>query len=233
MSSVCVVYMPLSFFFHLPTNMALGTHTQSASSSIITTSLQGPSDTQSPAPKHPAPSTTSYIATQYRFTSARIIAEWTVFKHKPIWIGILIGAIFQYIHNVLHNLVYYLAGIYGVYGGPADQLVDMGFKALGSIASIPFLPSNGLLYTIGAIAAIFFISPLFTPVLIRDPGVKTIQMVWRALVVCCFTITLRCISFLVTILPSPAPQCSQAEFDPPTTAADVFLRFNTDNRLLT
>ena len=156
--------------------------------------------------------------------------EWECFKLPVIWGGILVGAIMQYVHNVAHNYVYYLAGVYDVYGGPANMLVDFGFKALQpSIANLSFLPSNGCLYSLAIIGILFAVSPIFTSKLIRIPGLCTIQMLWRALVVCSITIVLRCVSFLLTILPAPAPQCSQADFDPPTTAYEIFTEFDTDN----
>ena len=156
--------------------------------------------------------------------------EWDHFKLPAIWVGILVGAIMQWVHNIAHNYVYYLAGVYGVYGGPENHLVDMGFKALQPpISDLSFLPSNGCLYAIAAIAAIVAGSPIVTNVIIRDESVRVVQILWRGLLVCSLTIVLRCISFLLTILPSPAPHCSPAEFDPPSTASDIFFKFDTEN----
>ena len=156
--------------------------------------------------------------------------EWQHLKLPKIFFGILVGAIMQWVHNIAHNYVYYLAGKYGVYGGPENQLVDMGFKALQpSIADLSFLPSNGLLYSLGAIAGIVALTPIFTNVVIRDSSVRVVQILWRALVVCSIAIVFRCIAFLVTILPAPAPQCAQADFNPPQTVSDMFFLFDTDN----
>jgi hypothetical protein len=156
--------------------------------------------------------------------------EWTHLKVPVIFWGIVVGAIMQWLHNVAHNYVYYLAGVYGVYGGPENHLVDMGFKALQPpISDLSFLPSNGCLYALGLIAGIVSLSPLFTNVIIRDESVRVIQILWRGLVVCSITVILRCVSFLLTILPSPAPHCSKAEFDPPTTASEIFFKFDTEN----
>ena len=156
--------------------------------------------------------------------------EWLHLKLPKIIIGIIIGALMQWLHNVAHNYVYYLAGKYAVYGGPDAQLTDLGFKALQpSIADLSFLPSNGCLYSLGAIAGIVALSPIFTSVIIRDSRVRVVQMVWRALVVCSFTIVFRCVSFLLTILPSPAPQCAEASFNPPSTVSEIFFTFDTEN----
>jgi hypothetical protein len=106
----------------------------------------------------------------------------------------------------------------------------MGFKALvPSIEDLPFLPSNGCLYTLGAIGAIVALSPLFTRALVRCPDVRVVQILWRGLVTCSICIFLRCVSFLVTILPAPAPHCAIGEFNPPTTAYEVIFNFNTDH----
>jgi len=147
-----------------------------------------------------------------------------------VFIGVIVGAFMQWLHNVAHNYVYYLAGVYGVYGGKDNHLVDLGFKALQpSIADLEFLPSNGLLYSVGTIAGIVALSPLFTNVIIRNKSVRVIQILWRGLVVCSFTVVLRVVSFLITILPSPAPHCSQGTFDPPKTASDILFKFDTEN----
>jgi hypothetical protein len=106
----------------------------------------------------------------------------------------------------------------------------MGFMALQpSIAGLSFLPSNGLLYSLGAIAAIVALTPVFTNVVIRDSSVRVVQILWRALVVCSIAIVFRCIAFLVTILPAPAPQCTEADFNPPQTVSEILFKFDTDN----
>ena len=161
---------------------------------------------------------------------ANVRSEWSHFKLPIIFVGIIVGSIMQWVHNVAHNYVYYLAGVYGVYGGAENHLTDLGFKALQpSIAYLSFLPSNGCLYSLGAIAGIVALSPLFTNVIIRNKSVRVVQILWRGLVVCSITVVLRCVSFLLTILPSPAPHCSQGTFDPPKTASEILFKFDTEN----
>lgn len=147
--------------------------------------------------------------------------EWKVFCRA--WWGILIGIVFQILHNWAHNGVFYLASHYKVYGGPQLRLVDLGFKLFPSLEHLPFLPSNGCLYFLFVVAIVFAIRPLF----FNCTCGSTVQMVWRLLVVCSFTIAFRCISFLVTILPSPAPHCAKGAFDAPTTG-EVFGRLDTE-----
>ena len=158
-----------------------------------------------------------------------LIIEWNHFRNPKIFCGIFFGALAQYVHNVCHNYVYYLAGVYEVYGGPSNQLTDLGFKALPSIADLSFLPSNGCLYSLGVIAALVAISPVFTRKYFKTDTIRTVQILWRALVVCSVAIVFRCVSFLVTILPAPAPQCAEAEFNPPDSTSEIFLKFDTDN----
>jgi hypothetical protein len=160
---------------------------------------------------------------------ANLITEWNHFRNPKIFFGIVFGAIAQFIHNVCHNYVYYLAGEYEVYGGPDNQLTDLGFKALPSIADMSFLPSNGCLYSLGVIAVIVATTPIFTVRFFRTDSIRTVQILWRAMVVCSVAIVFRCVSFLVTILPAPAPQCAEAEFSPPDSTSEIFLKFDTDN----
>ena len=154
----------------------------------------------------------------------RISGEIKVLKNRFIFSGIIFGVIMQFLHNVAHNYVYFLAGRYGVYGGPSAQLVDLGFKALQpSIAHLSFLPSNGCLYALALVCLATLLSPL------RKSSAYFVQIIWRALLVCSITIILRCVSFLLTILPSPAPQCEKALFDPPSSTVEIFFKFDTEN----
>jgi hypothetical protein len=73
------------------------------------------------------------------------------------------------------------------------------------------------------------ISPSFTTVIIRDSKVRAVQMFWRVLTVCSFMVVSRCVSFLLTILPSPAPHCTKGQFSPPRTLSDILFGFDTEN----
>lgn len=153
----------------------------------------------------------------------RLKREWEFLRDRKIFLAIFFGGIvFQFFHNVAHNYVYYLAGKYKVYGGADNQLVDLGFKALEpfrSLVYLSFLPSNGCLYALGVIALLTSIAN----------STSWVRIIWRALLVCSIAIFLRCVSFLLTILPAPAPQCAQSLFDPPSSALSIFFRFSTDN----
>jgi hypothetical protein len=145
--------------------------------------------------------------------------------HWRIYVGILFAAVMQFIHNLCHNYVYYLAWKYNVYGGPDNQLTDMGFIGLEDTMRMDFAP-NFCLYLVAAISIALGFSIFFTRKLISNPSVHIAQMAWRACMVTCITIPLRCISFLVTILPAPADHCSPDLWSPPETAYEIFTWFD-------
>jgi hypothetical protein len=149
-------------------------------------------------------------------------------KHANQWqiyAAIAAGAFFQYAHSVAHNYVYYLAGKYRVYGGPEHQLVDMGFLAFGDAADLWWVP-NVSLYFLAALGCAFIASILVTRKIITNPEVHSAQVLWRVLIVACICIGLRCISFLITILPAPAVHCSELYFDPPKSTGELFSHFD-------
>jgi sphingomyelin synthase-related protein 1 len=164
------------------------------------------------------------------FLKSNIFAEFCLLK-RPLVFGLIIfGAVMQWIHNIAHNYVFYLADYYGVYGGPENQLVDLGFEAFkGELADYDFLPSNGLLYTLASLGAIVAFSPVFTDKIIRSGKILSTQIFWRTLIVISITVVFRCVSFLITILPSPAPQCSKENWDPPTSVSDILWTLDTEN----
>ncbi len=161
---------------------------------------------------------------------ASLAIEWSYFKMGIIWTGIVGGAIIQWAHAVAHNFVYYIAGVNGVYGGPANQLVDMGFLSFPDWSELPFLPSNGCLYTVALIAAIVAFSPTFGPSsVLGTPSIRTVQILWRGVIMVSITAIFRAIGFLITVLPSPAPHCSAQLFNPPQTVVQILFSLNADH----
>ncbi|TEB19869.1 hypothetical protein C9890_0153 [Perkinsus sp. BL_2016] len=143
-----------------------------------------------------------------------------------VWAMILITAFVMFVYNVCHNLVYYIAGDYGVYGGSENQLVDLGFKAFDWAADLWFWP-NFCLYLLAALSLAFLASISFTRKIITNPDVHIAQAAWRACLVACVVVPLRCISFLITIIPAPADHCSKdGGFSPPADVAEIFTRFD-------
>ncbi len=167
----------------------------------------------------------------WRWFSRNMVLEWRALRRPVVFLLLVAGAIMQYLHNVAHNYVYYLAGHYKVYTDASHKrLIDFGFQLFDSyLADKSFLPSNGLLYGLAGAAAIVVFAPLFTNKIIRSRSIRTVQIIWRAVIVCSICIVFRVCSFLVTILPSPAPQCTKAEFNPPKTIGDIFTNFDTEN----
>ena len=142
-----------------------------------------------------------------------------------ILLGLLIGGAFQYLHVVASNYAYVLADNHRVYGGVANRLVDLGFIQLADAPDLSFFP-NFCLYLVGALSVAFGITAYFTRDVIRNPIVRPIQMLWRSVLVASIAITLRCSTFLITIVPAPAEHCAMGTWDPPTTKAEIFTRFD-------
>ena len=154
---------------------------------------------------------------------------------KVSWPWLLTFAFVQYLHSIMHNLVYYLEGVYGVYGGPLNALNDLGFMLIPNIetSSLVFLPTNGILYGMFAIAffvfcSSFFLSMQFSP----------IQALWRALFASSICVTLRVVTFMVTLVPAPNIHCEQTRtssnhsgetFKPPSSVSDFFGSVSTDS----
>jgi hypothetical protein len=160
------------------------------------------------------------------------LLELDFWKYSKVWGVLLLTAFVQYIHVVSHNLVYYLTAEYHVYGGTKNQLVDMGFKAFDWAADLWFWP-NFCLYFVAALGITFTLSIFFTRKMITNPNVHTAHIAWRACVVACIVLPLRCISFLITILPAPANHCSlegdgDLKFNPPKSVGEIFTIFDVN-----
>ena len=155
----------------------------------------------------------------------RLLAELDLLKRPFVFGTLILTAIVQFLHNAAHNYVYYLAGQYGVYGGPANMLTDLGFTGLDWLPDLTNV-SNIALYCIAGLATVVVGSVSFTDFFVTDPNIRTLQVLVRACWVCCLSVFLRVVSFLITILPSPAGHCSKATFSPPKTVYDIFFYFD-------
>jgi hypothetical protein len=154
------------------------------------------------------------------------LVELRYWMYWRVWGMLLLAGLVMFFYNVCHNLVYYLAGKYGVYGGVENQLVDLGFKAFDWAADLWFWP-NFCLFLLAALAMAYIGSIFITRKVITNPEVHTAQVAWRACVVACIAVPLRCVSFLITIIPAPAEHCSKVGgFNPPADAAEIFTRFD-------
>ncbi|EER06384.1 conserved hypothetical protein [Perkinsus marinus ATCC 50983] len=169
------------------------------------------------------------VASVKRFNRSRIDyarlawpVEWAIFK-KGAWWGILFFIITLLIHNWVHNCVYMLAGQYGVYGPygrPGNPVVDLLFELFGP-GPVDWTPAPGdvILYCTIVMGVLYALRPLLFPFPFR-----TMNILWRWAVVASLATYARLASFIFTILPGPAEHCSEANFNPPTTAGEVFKR---------
>ncbi|EER14079.1 conserved hypothetical protein [Perkinsus marinus ATCC 50983] len=134
----------------------------------------------------------------------------------------MLGGLFSLlVHNWVHNMAYYYAGIYQVYGpykGPSNRIHDFGFEWFGTAFvgwSTP--PGDIVLYITLAIAIVYALRPL-----VFSFPTRTLNILWRVLTMSIFTVTGRCISFIFTLLPSSAQHCAEDEFDPPKNWGEIF-----------
>lgn len=152
--------------------------------------------------------------------------EWQLFKQPIVFGTILITCIVQWLHSAAHNLVYYVAGEYKVYGGETNTLTDLGFIGMAKILPDMTTVSDPMLFLMVALSVVVSGSVIVTNYFIQDSSIRMLQVLVRACWVCCLAVFLRVTSFLITILPSPAPQCAPATFNSPKTAYDIFFSFD-------
>ena len=162
----------------------------------------------------------------FQWVKGNFVTGFIYLRYWKIWMTVILGGLMQFLHNAAHNYVYYLASIYGVYGGPDNMLTDLGFEAFRDMPNLSFWP-NFCLFLLAALTIVFAISPFFTRKIIRSSSIHPLQILWRAIWVTTFTIILRCTSFFITILPSPAKHCSERNFAPRESTGPMFSYFNT------
>ncbi len=157
----------------------------------------------------------------------QLAVEWSMLKTNKVWIVIAIGLFANYVNLVMHSLVFYIASVNNdddrvVAGGPENRLLDLGFSWLPEY-HIPadgkgFAPSNVLLYSLMVVAVLHVLYPLFFKCYYTS-----VQIFWRTLLCMSLTITARVLSFIFTVLPSPAEHCNPTSWDPPTLI-EVFFK---------
>lgn len=127
---------------------------------------------------------------------------------------------YQYIHSIATNLVYYLHV-------PGEPLRDLGFELIPELEEGNQFWSEVCFLILVVIIIVFIGMPFFCK---ERPGEQRFVILMvaryaRALMICQ---TIRMVSFLVTILPSPSYHCrlESPEYDPPQDAAEIFLRLD-------
>jgi len=132
------------------------------------------------------------------------------------WKILLTGIIFQYIHSVCTNVVYYLHV-------PRQPLYDLGFVIFPALSREMQILSEIMFFMLFGGTILFMLSPFFMR---HRCHLFTGLMVTRFLGVCFFAQLLRCITFLITVLPGPNYHCRplSPDYNPPKDAYDIFFR---------
>jgi len=141
------------------------------------------------------------------------------------WPLILLGAVPQLLHSVFTKLAYYLYSYYGVDKQPI--LVDLGFNLFGELGIQYHWMSE--LITFGTLAAL--ITWCLVPFVVERKDFYAIFVLRRYLLVVAYALVIRCVSFLITVLPSPGAQCRHysADYNPPTNFIDIMLHVDAVN----
>jgi len=146
------------------------------------------------------------------------LARWSKEKMilKANWRTIAIGLVFQYIHKVATNVVYYLHV-------PRQPLRDMGFELFPALSRDMQILSEVLFFMLFISTIVFMISPFCMR---SRAHLYSSIMFTRFLGVCFFAQLLRCCTFLVTILPGPNYHCrpQSPDYNPPREWGDFFYR---------
>jgi len=129
---------------------------------------------------------------------------------------LLMCAIFQYIHSVCTNVVYFLHV-------PRQPLYDLGFAVLPALSRQMQILSEIMFFVLFFSTIMFTLSPLVAR---RRSHLFSTVMLTRFLGVCMVAQFLRCVTFLVTVLPGPNYHCrpNSPDYSPPQNMADIFLR---------
>eukprot|EP01083_Nonionella_stella_P287858 979935_1 len=134
-----------------------------------------------------------------------------------IWKLIIPAVLAQYVHSVCSNLVYF-------FHRPGEHLIDVGFYLFPDLGEIqPWDAMNDTLFFVMLIGILLFLGWVFVRVRVDDK-LLVLNMLIRFGVVAAMAQMLRCISFLSTILPSPAIHCQPGNDHPPTSALQILFR---------
>lgn len=137
------------------------------------------------------------------------------------WKVLLFCILFQYVHSVATNLVYYLHE-------PADEpLKDLGFMVLPPLDEEDQFVSEVLFFILIAIVVAFAFKPFFFPAKSTEDRFVVV-MATRYARVLVMAQSLRILSFLGTVLPSPNYHCAtnSASYNPPQNVGEVFFRID-------
>ncbi|RLN48646.1 hypothetical protein BBJ29_002544 [Phytophthora kernoviae] len=122
------------------------------------------------------------------------------------WKIILPCVIMQYVHAIFHNLAYYIQGNY-LSTEQRFTLYDLGYELMPELTGFAADLSDILVFV--AIFGPAILLVLTIPAFRQDPKRPRylVIVLKRCLLQLSICLVLRCISFLVTALPSPAAHC--------------------------
>ncbi|KAL4099546.1 hypothetical protein PRIC1_007349 [Phytophthora ramorum] len=134
------------------------------------------------------------------------------------WKIILPCVIMQYVHAIFHNLAYYIQGNY-LSTEQRFTLYDLGYELMPELTGTAASLSDILVFV--AVFGPAIILVLTIPLFKQEPGRPRylVIVLKRCLLQLSICLVFRCISFLVTALPSPAAHC-ELNFDDTCLAAN-------------
>ncbi|KAF4671050.1 hypothetical protein FOL47_001715 [Perkinsus chesapeaki] len=147
---------------------------------------------------------------------AQVKANWMVFR--VAWPWFVVALLLLLMHGWAVGLVSLLEFRYNLLGKQSDVLVDFGYML---VPAIEVYPAGGICTWLLILLTTWSVGSLTVITITRPrPGITIIGILWRTVFVCVLGFTLRSISFLVTLLPTPWPEC-QEYFMKPLTVSDV------------
>ena len=154
-----------------------------------------------------------------------IILLGCLFVCRTEWKLILFGFIWQYVHSIATNFVYWLER--NLDDCQRKPLYDLGYELFPRLRGSSTSASEVLVNLMFAIVSIEFLSTLFLK--LRPPHGRPmfLTIILRRVMACLVVLqTLRIISFLITLLPGAATHCkpNSDEWDPPKTLSDILFR---------
>lgn len=130
-----------------------------------------------------------------------------------------------YIHSTLTNVVYY-------FHKPGETLPDLGYELLPELTGRWSSLGEDLTIAWAALVWCFMWANFFVSQPSRDSSgrgkiIFCIHMLSRLVACVTICILLRCLTFMVTVLPGPAPHCKADRHNPPTSLNEIIFRFDS------
>jgi hypothetical protein len=143
------------------------------------------------------------------------------------WKIIALGLVWQYVHSVATNFVYWLER--NLDDCQRKPLYDLGYELFPRLRGRSAAASEVLVDTMFFIVALEFLAVIF--IKLKPPHGRTLYLttILRRVMACLFVLqTLRITSFLITLLPGAASQCrpNSGDWNPPKTVVDVLFRID-------